>query len=153
MNNPTDERFVSNYLLYLLAAASDVASAQFHERVREHGLRVPEWRVLACLVDRDGEMITRLAEFSLIEQSRLTRIIDQMVERALVLRQSDEHDKRRVRVYLTDKGRDLATMLVEKARQHEQEVLAVFKGSDATMIKSMLRNLIDGLVPGNGERL
>ena len=153
MNNPADDRFVSNYLLYLLAAASDAASAQFHECVREYGLRVPEWRVLACLVDRDGEMITRLAEFSLIEQSRLTRIIDQMVERALVLRQSDEHDKRRVRVYLTDKGRDLATMLVEKARQHEQEVLAVFKGSDATMIKSMLRNLIDGLVPGNGERL
>ena len=98
-------------------------------------------------------MITRLAEFSLIEQSRLTRIIDQMVERALVLRKSDEHDKRRVRVYLTDKGRDLATMLVEKARQHEQEVLAVFKDSDATLIKSMLRDLIDGLVPDNGERL
>ena len=86
MKERSDERFVSNYLLYLLAAASDAASAQFHERVREQGLRVPEWRVLACLVDNDGEMITRLAEFSLIEQSRLTRIIDQMDDKGWVTR-------------------------------------------------------------------
>ena len=32
--------FVSDYLLYLLAAASDVASAQFHAQVRKAGLRV-----------------------------------------------------------------------------------------------------------------
>ena len=43
--------FVPGYLLYLLAAASDAASAQFHAHVRTEGLRVPEWRVLACLND------------------------------------------------------------------------------------------------------
>ena len=31
--------FVSDYLLYLLAAASDAASDQFHEKVRAAGLR------------------------------------------------------------------------------------------------------------------
>ncbi len=53
----TPEKFVSSYLLYLLAASSEAASHQFHLRVRELGLRVPEWRVLACLYDQDGLMI------------------------------------------------------------------------------------------------
>ena len=78
--------FVSDYLLYLLAAASDVASAQFHAQVRKAGLRVPEWRVLACLSDTDGAMITQLARQALAEQSRLTRIIAQMEERGLLIR-------------------------------------------------------------------
>lgn len=151
MSDRIDERFVSNYLLYLLAAASEAASAQFHEQVRQHGLRVPEWRVLACLVDRDGEMITRLAEFSLIEQSRLTRIIDQMDERGLVARRSDEQDKRRVLVYLTAKGRTLASKLVVQARQHEDEVLATLSNGDGKTIKRTLRALIDVLGTRNDE--
>ena len=101
-SNPPDTNiptgFVGDYLLYLLAAASDAASAQFHAHVRQAGLRVPEWRILACLYDGDGAMITQLARVALVEQSRLTRIIMQMDARGLVHRKSDPSDGRRVRV-------------------------------------------------------
>jgi len=139
--------FVPDYLLYLLAAASDAASAQFHAHVREAGLRVPEWRVLACLNDRDGAMITRLARFALIEQSRLTKIIIQMGERGLIRRQGDPQDRRRVRVYLTDEGRALARKLVADARAHEQQLLQMLEGGDGARIKQALGSLIDRLAP------
>jgi len=139
--------FVPDYLLYLLAAASDAASAQFHARVRAAGLRVPEWRVLACLNDRDGAMITRLARFALIEQSRLTKIIIQMGERGLIRRQGDPQDRRRVRVYLTDEGRALAKRLVADARVHEQQLLQMLEGGDGARIKQSLGSLIERLAP------
>ncbi len=135
--------FVADYLLYLLAAASDGASAQFHAQVREQGLRVPEWRVLACLHDSDGAMITHLARISLIEQSRLTRIIAGMEDRGLVLRQSDPKDGRRVRVFVTDAGRTLTGQLVPQAQVHEAallEQLAPHKGEE---LKPILRALLD----------
>jgi hypothetical protein len=81
MSNTIDDPkapFVPNYLLYLLAAASEAASARFHSHVRTRGLRVPEWRVMACLTDTDGSMVTELARYAMIEQSRLTKIIIQM---------------------------------------------------------------------------
>jgi DNA-binding MarR family transcriptional regulator len=137
--------FVSSYLLYLLAAASDAASAQFHAHVRESGLRVPEWRVLAWLHDRDGEMITPLARVSLIEQSRLTKIIIQMEERGLVYRQGDRTDRRRVRVWLTDSGRALASRLVSDARAHEAGLLDKLEGGDAERLKQALTTLLDVL--------
>ena len=84
-NAPKKPDFVSDYLLYLLAAASDAASEQFHKTVRKAGLRVPEWRVLACLYDHDGAMITELARLALVEQSRLTRIVLQMENAALCI--------------------------------------------------------------------
>ncbi|MCM2563166.1 MarR family winged helix-turn-helix transcriptional regulator [Lutimaribacter sp. EGI FJ00015] len=139
------EGFVSSYLLYLLAAASEAASAQFHAHVRKAGLRVPEWRVLAWLHDRDGEMITRLALISLIEQSRLTKIIIQMEERGLVTRQGDKADRRRVRVWLTKSGRDLSQQLVADARQHETGLLSKLEGGDAARLKQALITLLDVL--------
>lgn len=140
-----EETFVSGYLLYLLAASSEQASTQFHALVRERGLRVPEWRVLACLVDNDGLMITRLAKLSLMEQSRMTRIVDQMDANGWVERVMDSHDKRRVRVKLTSEGRALAEDLVREARSHEAQLLSALADTDAARIKSVLRALMSAL--------
>ncbi|MGS4991558.1 MarR family winged helix-turn-helix transcriptional regulator [Roseibium aggregatum] len=141
----TPEKFVSSYLLYLLAASSEAASHQFHLRVRELGLRVPEWRVLACLFDQDGLMITQLAKYSLLEQSRMTRIVDQMEKRGLVVRKSDKGDGRRVRVHLTDAGQKLSSEVVEEAREHERTLLSALNQSDADRIKPSLERLLASL--------
>ncbi len=145
------EGFVDDYLLYLLAAASEAASAQFHAHVRKQGVRVPEWRVLACLYDQDGEMVTRLADYALIEQSRLTRIIGQMASRGLVTRRGDVEDRRRVRVFLTEEGRALASRLVADARHHETDVLRRLEGGDGARIKPALRAILENLAPEGGE--
>ncbi|MEX3314150.1 MarR family winged helix-turn-helix transcriptional regulator [Sulfitobacter sp. PS-8MA] len=137
--------FVSDYLLYLLAAASDAASAQFHAKVRKAGLRVPEWRVLACLADTDGAMITQLAKRALAEQSRLTRIIAQMEDRGLLVRRSDPADGRRVRVYLTDSGRALAAELVPQAQKHEAALMEMLHGNRGAQLKPALKSLLAAL--------
>ena len=137
-----NQPFVGDYLLYLLAAVSERASAQFHAHARAAGLRVPEWRVLACLTDEDGAMITRLASLSLLEQSRLTRIVDQMADRGLVTRRPDSQDARRVRVFLTEDGRTLALGLVSDARAHEAAILAQLSQDEADTIKPLLKALL-----------
>ncbi|MFY9210635.1 MAG: MarR family winged helix-turn-helix transcriptional regulator [Aestuariivita sp.] len=134
--------FVGDYLLYLLAAVSDRASGQFHDHVRLDGLRVPEWRVLACLSDEDGAMVTELARLSLLEQSRLTRIIDQMAAKGLVSRGADPADARRVRVFLTRHGRALATRLVDDAQAHEKGLLALLTEQEAAVLKPVLKALL-----------
>ncbi len=139
------ETFVSSYLLYLLAASSDAASTQFHQRVRSLGLRVPEWRVLACLTDQDGMMITRLADLALVEQSRLTRIIDQMEKRGLVERKTDVQDGRRLLIYLTAEGRKVSAKLVDEAKVHEAKLLSILEDTDAARIKPALKALLRSL--------
>ncbi len=137
--------FVSSYLLYLLAAASEAASEQFHLRVREMGLRIPEWRVMACLYDQDGLMITQLAHYALMEQSRITRIIDQMATRGLVVRRNDNVDGRRVRIYLTEDGQALSGELVEAAKTHERQLLKGLSTEGAKNLKPALKALLSSL--------
>ncbi|EKF18125.1 MarR family winged helix-turn-helix transcriptional regulator [Nitratireductor pacificus] len=142
--------FVGEYLLYLLASASDVASAAFHAQVRARGLRVPEWRILACLIDTDGQMVTELAQLSLFEQSRLTKIVDQMAIKGLVKRRSDDRDRRRVRVHLTPEGRRLGEELVEAARRHERTIVEQMRPGEAALLKQALKRihaLCEGAAP------
>lgn len=139
------QHFVDGYLLYLMAAASERASASFHAIVRQHGLRVVEWRVLACLSDRTAIATTELAEKSLCEQSRMTRILDQMVEKGLLERSLDNQDRRRIRVSLTQDGQNLADILVAAARAHEARLLAELADTDAARIKPMLEALLKQL--------
>jgi DNA-binding MarR family transcriptional regulator len=140
---PADRGFVRNYLLYLLAAASDGVSTEFHALIRARGVRVPEWRVLACLADEEGQMVTQLAALALMEQSRLTKIIDQMAEKDLVSRRSDQRDRRRVRVYLTKKGRKLAAELIKEARAHEAGIIEQISPDQAEILKGVLARIID----------
>jgi len=72
------DRFIDDYLLYLLARASAGISAQFHARLKTHGLQVPEWRVLASLSDGDGMTIGELATLALQRQPTMTKIIDRL---------------------------------------------------------------------------
>lgn len=141
-------RFLEDYLLFLLAAASASASAGFHAIVRQNGLRVPEWRVLACLHDRDGQMVTRLAALALMEQSAMTRVVERMEERGLVTRRSDPRDRRRVRVFLAPEGRTLLEPLLKLAREQEAQILACLPPEQCRALKPMLASLLAAL-PGN----
>ncbi|PQO23354.1 MarR family transcriptional regulator [Rhodobacteraceae bacterium WD3A24] len=134
-------RFLDDYLLFLLASVSAAASEGFHAIVRDRGLKVPEWRVLASLYDSDGQMITRLAALVMMEQSRLTRIVERMDERGLVTRRDDKADRRRVRVYLTAKGKAVAHEMVAEARDHEARLLSLLPAGQARQLKSLLLKL------------
>ena len=46
--------FVDDYLLYLMARASALTSAGFHNQVRALGIQVYEWRIMAVLYGTDG---------------------------------------------------------------------------------------------------
>jgi DNA-binding MarR family transcriptional regulator len=93
-----------------------------------------------------------LAKLSLMEQSRMTRIVDQMDARGLVRRAPDEKDKRKVRVFLTAEGRGVAEQLVADARQHESRLLSVLADTDAARVKVVLQSLLDVLDRENSQK-
>lgn len=85
-------------------AARDAALAG---ELREHGLRVPEWRVLASLYARKRLSMRELADLSSIDRTTLTRTVDRMQETGLVTRLADSRDLRVTRLALTAAGERL----------------------------------------------
>jgi len=132
-------RFVEDYLLYLLARASHVASAEFHARLKERGVPVPVWRVVATLHGaEDGETVGALAASCLMQQPTMTKLLDRMEQDGLVARR---REGRQTRILLTREGEALATDLIAEARTHEAALLAR-QAEDAPAIKALLRGII-----------
>lgn len=73
--------------------------------LREHGLRVPEWRVLAALFARRLCTTTELAELATIDRTTLTRTLDRMADAGWLERRPDEDDMRVTRLALTAGGK------------------------------------------------
>lgn len=140
---PLAPGFVNDYLAYLLAAASHRTSAEFHAVVRANGLRVPEWRVLACLASRDELIVSELARMTLYEQPRLTKMLNQMERDGLVTRNDDPEDRRRVVIRMTERGRDTVAPLLAAAERHEEEVLRRFSPRERAALKMLLRLLVE----------
>lgn len=137
------DRFIDDYLIYLLARASHLISTEFHQELRKRGVSIPVWRVLASLVgSASGETVTGLADICLLQQPTMTKLLDRMVRDGLVRRTQDGRDRRVVRVDLTPRGEARALELVTVAKQHEAAVLNRHPDIDAAQFKDLLRAMM-----------
>jgi 3-hydroxy-9,10-secoandrosta-1,3,5(10)-triene-9,17-dione monooxygenase reductase component len=140
--------FAKNYLAYLLARASFVVSGEFHARLKDWQLSVPEWRVLACLMDVEGLSVGELAAMALMKQPGLTKVLDRMERDGLLRRRSTTDDRRRVTIHLTAKGRIRAEPVQQAAMAHEAELLRQYTAEQRATIKSALDLLINRRTAG-----
>ncbi len=135
-------RFVDDYLSYLLGRASHAVYKAFDARVKAAGLSSLEWRVLATLADGDGLTIGDLAQEVLALQPTLTKLIQRMEQDGLVEIGADATDARRTLVHETKQGRAVVMRLVRAAKEHERETLKGFSEREVATLKKILRALV-----------
>jgi DNA-binding MarR family transcriptional regulator len=141
--SPTSKIFARNYLAYLLARASFIVSSEFHATLKNWDMSVPEWRVLACLMDVEGLSVGELAAMALMKQPRLTKVLDRMERDGLLKRQGAADDRRRVTILMTAKGRTRVKPVQRAASKHEAQLLQQFTSDERLTIKSALDLLIN----------
>ncbi|MEM9604495.1 MAG: flavin reductase [Pseudomonadota bacterium] len=132
--------FSDRYSAALLGRASAVLNGDFATRLPE-GLKAAHWRVLACLVD-GALTVNALAEQVVVKQPTLTRILDTMVERGLVVRQPDPADRRRVVIAVTDAGAAIGTTLRAAALEHESDTFAQWTSAERAQLVRLLGALL-----------
>jgi len=134
--------FTDDYLLYLLARASHIVSGEFHDRLKNLGVSVPQWRVLAVLSGCESATIGELARKCLHKQPTLTRIVDRLERQGLVTRVAGSRDRRQIAVSLTEDGRRRSADLVAAAKTHEQSLFAAHPDRDIEALKATLLDFI-----------
>lgn len=103
----------------------------------EYGLTLPQWVVLAALWQRNHLTVGEIADYSGNNIPATSRILDRMVSKGLVSRDTDKGDRRTVRVSLTKASKDLRHL----SGLHEQvnrELLKGISARDAELLYSLL---------------
>ena len=96
---------LANFAPYLMNRIMGRYNASLREEMADLGLTTPKMRALAVLSVVEGPLIRELSVLTVVEQSTLSRALEQLTNDGLVRRETDAADSRAVRVFITDAGR------------------------------------------------
>ena len=96
---------LQNYAPYLMNRIMGRYNASLREEMAALGLTTPKMRALAVLSVVEGPLIRELSVLCVVEQSTLSRALDQLQTEGLIRREADPSDSRATRVFITDTGR------------------------------------------------
>ena len=110
-------------------------------------LTLPQFEVLAELARADARGFTfvELSRLLLVTSGNLTGIVDRLEDQQLVGRTPDRHDRRVIRVALTDKGRRMTDSMLPVHAADIDEILSFMPRTALAQINVLLGTLRDGL--------
>jgi MarR family transcriptional regulator, organic hydroperoxide resistance regulator len=93
--------------------------------------------------DGNGRSMGELAQAVLLNHPTLTKIIDRMVSDGLLYRLQDPHDRRKVLMFCSDRGRALCQRLNSLAMSREAHIVENYGNKSTRELKRLLESLID----------
>lgn len=127
-------------LLQLLTRAERLLARRLRAVLEQEGRTLDEWRVLSLLSDGNGHHMGEIADFAFLPAPSLTKLMDSLVDANLVYRRVDDLDRRRIRAFLTPRGRQLHGRIDDRVRASWAEL-----GIDDGALIDALRHLVDSL--------
>ena len=133
---------------YLTNRAGSQMMKSMKEKLIAAGIEMPpeQMMVLFQLWEKDGIHQKQLVEDSFKDKTSITRGIHSLEKHNLVVRITDEADKRNKKIYLTKKGKDMEKMV--KPLAYEMQGLAI-KGilkKDLETCKMVLNKIYENLI-------
>ncbi|HEY9666575.1 MAG TPA: MarR family transcriptional regulator [Coleofasciculaceae cyanobacterium] len=130
---------------YRIKLLSMVIGRTFQERLEPFGLTPFHWVVLCCLWQEDGLATSSIGERLQQVGGTLTGVLDRMEERGLVRRERDSRDRRIWRIWLTEAGKELATVLPPIAAEIRDKALIGFSPVEQEQFSQLIDRAIANL--------
>ncbi|MCZ4498199.1 MAG: regulatory protein MarR [Marmoricola sp.] len=129
-------------LVVLLRYCENKVREQLQPILDSAGLSAEHWRVMALLHEQPGLGAGAIVKGAVLPSASVTRHVDKLVERGMVVRRVDPSDKRRVVLALSPRGYELAERLLAEERAVEDTIAG---GLGAERFKALSRDL--GMLP------
>ncbi|GAA4147344.1 MarR family transcriptional regulator [Phytohabitans flavus] len=129
--------------MLLVTRAERLLSRRLREVLDAHGRSLDEWRVLSILADGAGHPMTEVSELAFLPPGSLTKLVDHLADENLVYRRIDAMDRRRIRAYITPRGRTTHERLTRAVRAVWGELAIGYE--DSGRLTDLLRLLVGAL--------
>jgi DNA-binding MarR family transcriptional regulator len=143
------DRPINDYLAHLLAQAN----RQINRELTSEGVSLDQWRILKVISQHGGLAMREIAGMLSFHHPTLTKIVDRMVTDALVYRVPDPDDRRKIRIFLSEKGKAALEQQNERVSQHQGKVEDQYGTDQMLKLREMLESfLAKGTVAEDDER-
>ncbi len=136
---------LANFAPYLMNRIMGRYNATIRKEMAALGLTTPKMRALAVLSVIEGVQISELAVYTVVEQSTLSRALDQLVADGLIRREADIADSRATRVFITEAGRCAFETLWPSMAIAYQEMFAGITQEDRRTFVATLQTMLGNI--------
>lgn len=119
-----------------------VSNKKLQDDLERLDLTSPQFYVLATIGYAGGLPFGEIGEKMMVTVSNLTGIVDRLEEKRLVVRERDAHDRRVVRVTLTDKGMKVYKNTIPLFEKGISQFFSPLNKTQQKELAALLRKLI-----------
>lgn len=107
-------KIIDQSIGYLVGRLSRAIIKRLSKKFQDAGIDVSyeQWSILVHLYRQDGQTQQALAQIAVKDKAAITRLLNGLEKKNIVLRITDRNDKRSNLVYLTNKAKELKSHLV-----------------------------------------
>lgn len=128
---------------YWLRLVSNQVSQAFARELEARGISVAEWVALRLVYQRDRMTPTQLSERTRLTRGAISKVVDKLESKGLLVRTADPDDGRAQQMSLTRRGHQLVPQLARLADANEERFFACLTARDRATLMRLLRQLTD----------
>jgi DNA-binding MarR family transcriptional regulator len=127
---------------YLLRTTVSTLMRAAETAMRPHGLTSVQWAPLMIISRGGNPTAASLARDLNTDTGAMTRMLDRLESKGLLIRSRSSTDRRVVELTLTDQGKELTRLIPHHLASVYNNHLAGFSQDEFTQLKHMLRRII-----------
>ncbi len=126
-----------------LLRAREAVMKKFLPALREHELSAQQWRVIRALNEVSALDISELAERCFLLKPSLSRILQNLEQRALIRRVQSTQDNRRSLISLTEDGHALFAKVEPQSVERYNHITETFGYGKLELLYELLDELVE----------
>ena len=132
---------------FITGKATTAIARRLQKNFRESNIdiTIEQWSLLYHLWKDDGMSQQDLCEATFRDKPSITRLVDNLEKAELVVRNADTEDRRKNKVCVTEKGRELEIKTMEIATKTLNEALIGVTNGQVEIAKEVLQQVYDNL--------
>lgn len=104
-----------------------------------------QWSILNRLWEKDGINQLEIAGITLKDNASVTRTLELMEKKGLIVRQIDQDDRRNRRIYLTEAGKVLKKPLIQCAESVLKKATVDISNEEIDLLNELSRRIVENL--------
>ncbi len=135
---------LERYLPYRLTVISDWMSTELAKQYKmKHGFSMPEWRVLLNVGYTQDLSVRDIEKRVSLEKSKVSRAASKLEAKGYLTKKVSDHDRRLVKLSLTERGVELLAKLIPIAEDFQSELSNILGDQKAPLQRALDRLLAE----------
>lgn len=129
------------HLGFWLRAVSSHVSQAFADRLAAKDVTIAEWVLLRALYGKDPMSPSRLADEMTMSPGTISKLVNQLITKSLVVRTTELADRRRQTIALTPQGRSLVPELAALADRNDMDFFHHLTDDERKTLERVLKRM------------